>query len=562
MYNQTMRESDLLFQIKLLKAKAAEFESGEKYVKMQEEYRKNLEFQNRRNVTLEKELARSHAETVSVRNLWFQTCEDILKEKELELAQKEKALRKMETEKLEALRKRDEALAKLHDKNVELYAVKTQLEEAQGALLKLTARINRDHTNSSLPSSRNPVHEKIQNSREHTGRRPGGQRGHIHHARKRQEPTRTVEIPAPEEYTNDRNYKLTGKLICKQLVCLRVSTEVIEYVTPEFRNQITGQRVHAEFPEGLRDDVTYDGSIKAAAYLLNNDCYVSVEKTRRFLKEISGGKIDLSSGMVCNLARQFSQKTREEREEIFLRLLASPNMHADFTFGRMNGKQASVIICATPELVLYQGREKKGHEGIKDSPVEFYNGVLITDHEAAFLSHGSRHQECMAHVERYVRSSIENEPGLKWNRQLLEWLRDAIHFWNSAQEEGYLEKGKAAELEARYDAIMTKAREEYEYEPPSEYFRDGYNLFKRMDEDREDYLLFLKELSVEPTNNLAERCARKFKRKAAQVMCFRSQRGVDYFCDGLSILQTLKSEGKQVYEEVASRFNNEREAMG
>lgn len=496
MYNQTMRESDLLFQIKLLKAKAAEFESGEKYVKMQEEYRKNLEFQNRRNVMLEKELARSHAETVSVRNLWFQTCEDILKEKELELAQKEKALRKMETEKLEALRQRDEALAKLHDKNVELYAVKTQLEGAQGALLKLTARINRDHTNSSLPSSRNPVHEKIQNSREDTGRRPGG------------------------------------------------------------------QRVHAVFPEGLRDDVTYDGSIKAAAYLLNNDCYVPVEKTRRFLKEISGGKIDLSSGMVCNLASQFSQKTREEREKIFLRLLASPNMHADFTFGRMNGKQASVIICATPELVLYQGREKKGHEGIKDSPVKFYNGVLITDHEAAFLSHGSRHQECMAHVERYVRSSIENEPGLKWNWQLLEWLRDAIHFWNSAQEEGYLEKGKAAELEARYGAIMTKAREEYEYEPPSEYFRDGYNLFKRMDEDREDYLLFLKELSVEPTNNLAEQCARKFKRKAAQVMCFRSQKGGDYFCDGLFVLQTLKSEGKQVYKEVASRFNNEREAMG
>lgn len=562
MYNQTMREADLLFRLKLLKDRVAAFESGEKYVRMQEEYRKNLDFQNRRNRQLEKELARSRAETADVRNKWFQTCEDVLKEKELELARMEQKLRKMETETYEALRQRDEALAKLHDRNVELYEVKTQLEEAQGKLLELTARVSRDYTNSSLSSSRTPGHKKIPNSRETTGRRPGGQRGHIHYGRKRLEPTRTVEIPAPEEYTGNPDYRPTGRMIRKQLVCLHVSAEVVEYVTPEFRNQTTGQRVHAVFPEGLRDDVTYDGSVKAAAYLLNNDCYVSIGRTRAFLKEISGGKIDLSDGMICSLARQFSEKTKEERDEIFLRLLASPDLHADFTFGRMNGKQTSVIICATPDLVLYQGREKKGHEGIKGSPVELYKGTLISDHEAAFLKYGTRHQECMAHVERYVRSSMENEPGLTWNRQLLEWIREAVHFWNSAQQEENPDREKDAGLEARYDAIMKKAQEEYEYEPPGEYFRDGYNLFKRMNEDREDYLLFLRDLSVEPTNNLAERCARKFKRKAAQVMCFRSETGVSYFCDGLSVLQTLKSEGKQICEAVTAIFNKGREAGG
>lgn len=560
MDNQMMTKADLLFQLKLLKDKVAAFESGEKYVRMQEEYRKNLAFQNRRNGQLEKELARSHAETVSVRNKWFQTCEDVLKEKDLELARMERKLREMEAEKFKALQQRDEALSKLHDKNVELYAVKTQLEEAQGKLLELTARLNRDYTNSSLSSSQTPSHAKIPNSRETSGRRPGGQPGHIHYERRHLKPTRTVEIPAPEKYTNDPDYKPTGRLIRKQLVCLHVSTEVVEYVTPEFRSQTTGQRVHAIFPQGLRDDVTYDGSVKAAAYLLNNDCYVSIGKTRTFLKEISGGKIDLSDGMICSLARQFSEKTKQERDEIFLRLLASPNLHADFTFGRMNGKQASVIICAAPGLVLYQGREKKGHEGVKGSPVELYNGTLISDHEATFLKYGTRHQECMAHVERYVRSSIENEPDLTWNRELLEWIREAVHFWNCAQEEENPDREKAAELEARYDGIMKKAQEEYEYEPPSEYFRDGYNLFKRMEEGREDYVLFLRDLSVEPTNNLAERCARKYKRKAAQVMCFRSEEGVNYFCDGLSVLQTMKMKGKQTYEAVTAIFNKERGA--
>lgn len=232
MYNQTMPKAELLFQLKLLKDKVAEFESGEKYVRMQEEYRKNLAFQNRKNEQLKKELSCSHAETVRVRNKWLQTCVDIIKEKDRELAQMEKKLRKMETEKFEALRQMDEALAKLHDKTAELYEVKTQLEEAQGKILELTSRLNRDYTNSSLSSSRTPSHTKIPNSRETTGRRPGGQRGHIHYGRKRLEPTRTVEIPAPEKYTNTPGYKPTGRFIRKQLVCLHVSTEVIEYVTP------------------------------------------------------------------------------------------------------------------------------------------------------------------------------------------------------------------------------------------------------------------------------------------------------------------------------------------
>ena len=70
-----------------------------------------------------------------------------------------------------------------------------------------------------------------------------------------------VAIPAPSIYTDDPNFKETGRIIRKQLIKLHVGVEVIEYNTPEFRNQMTGQRVHAAFPEGLKDEVTYDGTV-------------------------------------------------------------------------------------------------------------------------------------------------------------------------------------------------------------------------------------------------------------------------------------------------------------
>lgn len=546
--------TDLQYEVKRLRKLVEAFESGEQYARLEKEYRKiinSLEGDIRR---LKTELAAAHAETVDVRNKWLQTCEDVIKEKDAALAKKDREVKKVLEAMYRAQKQRDDALGKLGEKRKELYGVKTQLEEEKEKNRILTARVHRDYTNSSKPSSQSPDHGKIHNGREKTDRRPGGQPGHPHHKRKRQEPARIVEIPAPEGLASSGGYRRTGKLIRRQVIRLCVSTEVVEYVTAEFVSRVTGKKVHARFPEGVNDDVNYDKSVKAIAYLLNNQCYVSIKKTGEFLKAISGGKLVLSDGMICGLSKEFSKKTQEERNEIFLELLSSPYMHVDFTFGRVNGKQGSVMVCAYGDKVLYQGKEHKGHEGVKGSPAEYYEGTLIHDHEPTFQNYGSRHQECMVHIERYLRSSMENEPGLVWNSQMLAWIKEAIHYRNSLVEGGGAEPGKVEGLVSRYGEILEKAKDEYEYEPPGK-FREGYNLYKRMYEEREDYLLFLYEPSIPPTNNVAENAARKYKRKSAQVMSFRSKDGHNYFCDGLSVMEGMKTKGEDIYQGVQERFS-------
>lgn len=545
----------LRIRLKAAEDKVEAFESGEKYVQMQEQFKAVFRGQNARIRKLEEELGKAHAQTVNVRKIWSEIFDDVYKEADAEKSVLRKENARLLQRVLEAERQRDAALDKLRNKNHELYEVKSALYEAEQKIAGLTARINKDHTNSSKSSSQSPDHKTIPNGREKSGKKPGGQKGHIHHERKRMEPTEVISIPAPSIYKDDPNFKETGNTVRKQLVKLHVGVEVVEYTTPEFRNQTTGQRVHAAFPEGLKDEVTYDGTVKAFAYLLNNECYVSIGKTQNFIKEVTGGSLDLSTGLICSLSRQFSEQTKEERDEIFLKLFSAPVMHADFTFGRMNGSQTSVMICAAGDTVLYQGRPKKGDEGVAGSPLEFYDGILVSDHEAALIKHGSQNQECMAHIKRYIINSIENEKGLTWNTMMKEWIKDAVTYWNDIHDGGKEAPEKVTELDRRYDEILAAAKAEYEYEPPSEYFKEGYNLYKRMAEEKERYTLFLHDPSVEPDNNLAERCARKFKRKAAQVMCFRSQDGVDWFCDGLSIIQSIKAAGKNLYESVTERFN-------
>lgn len=420
----------LLFKIKLLTDRVEAFESGEKYLRMKELHRIAREGDFRTIQRLKKELAQERSEKIHVREIWYATCLDMqaqfdkqLKQKDKEcaekLAEKDRIILLLQKDCQEERERREEEHEKYLKQVKEAYEAKTQFEEEKEKNQELLSRINKDYSNSSKSSSESPNHETIHNSREKSGRSPGGQPGHIHHGRKRKEPTEYQEIPAPEKYLEDPIFQPTGDIVRKQLIKVHVTTEVIEYWTPEFRNIITGQRVHADFPPGIIDDVNYDGTVKALAYMVNNDLYTSIDKTRVFLKDISKGKVDISTGFICKLSKQFSDCTKEERDGIFDELITAPTLHSDFTFGRACGKQSAVIITATDDgKVLYQGRTKKGDEGVKGSPVEHYSGTLVSDHEASLIKHGERHQECLAHVKRYAKGEAENEPEKTWGVKL------------------------------------------------------------------------------------------------------------------------------------------------
>ena len=74
---------------------------------------------------------------------------------------------------------RDQWHDKWKEQQVTLYAVQTDVEELKERNRKLTAQVNMDFENSSIPSSlQGPKRKKFPNSREKTERKPGGQPGH------------------------------------------------------------------------------------------------------------------------------------------------------------------------------------------------------------------------------------------------------------------------------------------------------------------------------------------------------------------------------------------------
>lgn len=460
----------------------------------------------------------------------------------------------METRALNAEKMLDSVKDNLKEKNIELYRIKTELEEEKGKNQILKAQIKRDYENSSISSSLKPNHKKIPNNREKTDKKPGGQPGHKGHTRKKLLPTNRIHIPIPEKYMDNPNFKPTGRIIVKQMINLKISVTVDEYDTPEFRNVHTGQRFHADFPVGIINDVNYGGSIKAFTFLLNNRCCVSIDKVREFLSELTNGELQVSKGMINGLCKEFSKKTEVEQKKVFSDLLLSPVLNTDFTGSRLNGKNVQVAVCATPKATMYFAREQKGHKGVKGTPVEDYQGILVHDHDKTFYNYGSGHQECLAHVLRYLKDGMENEPNLKWNKQMRDLIQEMIHYRNSLDPDADSNPNKVAWYETKYQDILEVAKEEYEYVPPSKYYKDGYNLYMKLQKYKENHLLFLYDKNVPTNNNLSERLLRVFKRKQKQVMAFRSFDSLHYLCNSMGMINLLRSQEKNIYTSISSIF--------
>jgi hypothetical protein len=214
--------------------------------------------------------------------------------------------------------------------------------------------------------------------------------------------------------------------------------------------------------------------------------------------------------MINGLSKEFSAKTKAEEKGLCGSSAFIVN--TDFTNARVNGKNVQVAICATPVI----RRKHKGHKGIAGTPVEDYMVYWCT----TTISHFT----VMATIirmsgSRTSLSELAKEPCESCCRK-------------STTEKVFSDPAKVKEFENSYIEILELAKV---CTSQGNYYRDGYNLYKRLDKYRNSHLLFLHDERVPTNNNLCERKGRIFKRKQKQVMAFRSFDSLSYLCDSMSI---------------------------
>ena len=162
------------------------------------------------------------------------------------------------------------------------------------------------------------------------------------------------------------------------------------------------------------------------------------------------------------------------------------------------------------------------------------------------------HQECLAHVLRYLVGAMENEPDLKWHKQMHSLIQKMIHTAN--KNKGGIPPERVNAFTTEYKSILAVATDEYTQHPPTKEYMDGYNLHLKLSRYQKEHLLFLTHPEIDCTNNISERQLRKFKRKQKQAVVLRSDLGGQHICDALTIIETARMQHQNVYDVAMAAF--------
>lgn len=443
----------------------------------------------------------------------------------------------------------------LHKSNKEIEEYKKEIEKLKELNKKYRKRAEMNSSNSSYPSSFDKLDVKRVNSfnsRIKSNNPIGGQIGHIHHPRKEiiiDEKETLVKEINDSVLDNDLDYKKTGRFKEKVLVDINIEPKVIKYKIYEYYNSKTKQYKWSSYPSYLKDELNYGNKLKTFIVYLYSVCNVSINNIIDLISSSSNNTINISSGFISNLIKNTANLTKEEINLIENNILTSEYSHFDLTTCNINGKNKNILNISSSDASLYYLKETKSAKDLDETLLSLLDNTLIHDHVVGFYKYGKDHQECLAHVIRYLKQAKDFEDKIFWHDKMLSFIASIIDDKKKNIETDYLLVSK------RYDEIIEYGKEEYKKIEIPKYINEGKKLLKRMEKYKDNHLLFLKQ-DIPYTNNICERMLRGFKRKQKQAIVFRSNDNVESLCLILSIINTAKMNKLNPYFKILDLFNN------
>ncbi|MCU0680612.1 MAG: IS66 family transposase [Planctomycetes bacterium] len=438
-----------------------------------------------------------------------------------------------------------------------------EIDELKLTVSNLTARLKKDSTNSSKPSSTDGFNKKIHNSREKSTKKPGGQFGHTGHGLELfQNPSEIIEIKDEKCDCGKIILYNPNCLSAKQKVDIEILTKITEYQVFEGICEGCGKRHTSEFPDEIINTVKYGENLKSLVAMLSNEGMVSISRTVEMVSGLTDNKINLSEGTVVNINYELAKNCEPIVEEIKDALIKANVLFVDETGVRINGKLKWVHTVCTDDTTLYMVDAKRGNEATAAIDIlPYFVGILMHDHFKAYYKYTTMdHAECNAHIIRYLKNIIEIFQRTE-AEELLTFLVEANNTKKNEIINGRpsFTAEKIDELENKYSDILERWQKKYQDElanlKVSKYHNEEKCLIKRLIEYKEEHLRFIKDFQVPFDNNTAERALRMIKTKSKVSGGFRSEKGSSSFAKIRSVIATAKKRGENVYQLFGKLFS-------
>ena len=427
-------------------------------------------------------------------------------------------------------------------------------EKEQNYILdKLSNQVNKNSTNSSIPTSKEIRKAKtganIYNHRKKTNRKTGGQINHKGITLTKQEIEQKIKdnnlkVKEIKHYVKG-NKREDNKV--KYKIGISMETKIEKHIF------IYGDTYKEKMPMDYYSDVTYDNSIKSLVVMLGNYCCLSYSKIQEFICDLTNGIINLSEGTIDNIYRDFSSKTIGTLNNITSNILNGKHTHTDETVTSENGKETYYRGYGNKDNILYKYHHKKGDKPIKEDNIlnNFY-GTIISDHEAGIFKYGTNNQDCVIHIGRYCNEEMQNIYEISWPEKLYKFLlriesnrKILMKFGRNKFEESEIKI-----IEDDYEYILEQAEKENK-EISSTYWKEKSNtLLNRLKKYKNCVLFYIHDFSVDYDNNFMERALRMIKGKTKVSGGFRSSDGAIRFGNTMSVIKTARLRKMNVFDSI------------
>jgi transposase len=425
---------------------------------------------------------------------------------------------------------------------------------------QLAAR-KKNSTNSSKPPSSDGLagaQRRRCSPRKKSGRKPGGQPGHMGQERQRaQKPDRTEEVlpvqckhcgttlpQTPEER------QTTGDVFCRQIVDLPevILPVVTEYQYPKLvcpgcqkgtRAELRSEHAH-EIGERLTATVSY---LISARKMTRRDVQATLQDLL---------SVNISVGSVQKAWEETADAVEAPYTELEEALPSEPVLNSDETGSRTNGDKRWVWVLCSSWFVFYHIACSRGVEVLVELLGEAFAGILCSDRCPTYLSyHRGLAQFCWAHLQRTLKGIAEfaaTAEAVHFARDMLSAVERLFGLWNRFRGEA----GPGEHLLTRSELIQESIPIQKKICRLAMKFLDS--------EDREvrnfataiymhwDKLFtFIEQEGVDPTNNVSERAMRLFVLIRKITYGNRSAKGEVALARLLTVMQTCKLQQRPLF---------------